>query len=102
MRLLCILVATGIMTAQVREGKVSRTGFDLHYRIYGHGSPLLVLSGGPGFDCDYMEPIARELSSAYEAILVELRGTGRSIPPSLDRKTVNLKLYLGDLEALRE
>jgi proline iminopeptidase len=63
---------------------------------------LLVLSGGPGFDCDYREPVARELSSANSAILVELRGTGRSRPPRIDRETVNLKLYLADLEALRE
>jgi len=90
------------MAAQVREGKLARDGFDLHYRVYGGGAPLLVLSGGPGFDCDYMEPVARELSSANAAILVELRGTGRSRPARIDRETVNLQLYLADLEALRE
>jgi proline iminopeptidase len=90
------------MAADGQEGKVAREGFDLHFRVYGHGAPLLILSGGPGFDCDYMEPVARELSSANAAILVELRGTGRSMPPKIDRETVNLKLYLADLEALRE
>jgi proline iminopeptidase len=85
-----------------REGKVARPGFDLHYRLYGQGRPLLLLSGGPGFDCDYLEPVARELASSNLAILVELRGTGRSRPPEINRQTVNLKLYLGDLEALRE
>jgi len=88
--------------ADSREGKVRRAGFDLHYRVYGQGKPLLVLSGGPGFDCDYMEPVARELSSSNLTILVELRGTGRSRPPQVNRQTVNLKLYLADLEALRE
>ena len=85
-----------------REAKVARPGFDLHYRLYGEGKPLLVLSGGPGFDCDYLEPVARELASSNLAILVELRGTGRSRPPEINRQTVNLKLYLADLEALRE
>jgi proline iminopeptidase len=85
-----------------REGKVARPGFDLHYRLYGQERPLLLLSGGPGFDCDYLEPVARELASSNLTILVELRGTGRSRPPEINRQTVNLKVYLGDLEALRE
>ena len=90
------------LSAEAREGKLPREGFDLRYRIYGHGSPLLVLSGGPGFDSDYMEPVAAELASDNETILVDLRGTGRSRPPQINRDTVNLKLYLADLEALRE
>jgi len=84
------------------EGKVARPGFDLHYRLFGQGKPLLVLSGGPGFDCDYLEPVARELAASNLTILVELRGTGRSRPPEINAQTVNLKLYLADLEALRE
>jgi proline iminopeptidase len=91
-----------VVAAQVREGKLDRGGFDLHYRVYGGGAPVLVLSGGPGFDCDYLEPVARELSSSHSAILVELRGTGRSRPPAIGRETVNLKLYVADLEALRQ
>lgn len=47
-----LLLRGDVMAAQVREGKLDRGGFDLHYRIYGSGTPLLVLSGGPGFDCD--------------------------------------------------
>ena len=84
------------------EGKIARPGFDLHYRLFGQGKPLLVLSGGPGFDCDYLEPVARELAASNLTILVELRGTGRSRPPEINAQTVNLKLYLADLEALRE
>jgi proline iminopeptidase len=84
------------------EGKIARAGFDLHYRLFGQGKPLLVLSGGPGFDCEYMEPVARELASSNLTILVELRGTGRSRPPEINAQTINLKLYLADLEALRE
>jgi proline iminopeptidase len=98
-----LVLGVNVMAVEVREGKTERAGFDLHYRVYGNGTPVLVLSGGPGFDCDYMEPVARELaSSSNSTVLVELRGTGRSRPPRVDRETVNLKLYLADLEALRE
>ena len=99
---IALLLAVDAVPAQVREGTLERAGFDLHYRTYGHGAPVLVLSGGPGFDCDYLEPVARGLSSSNAAILVELRGTGRSRPLKVDRETGNLKLYLADLEALRQ
>lgn len=85
-----------------REGKIARPGFDLYYRLFGEGKPLVVLSGGPGFDCDYLKPVARELASSHLTILAELRGTGRSRPPEINRQTVNLELCLADLEALRE
>jgi proline iminopeptidase len=103
------LVALGLFlmnhfawAADPSEGTIARSGFDLHYRLFGQGKPLLLLSGGPGFDCDYVEPVARELASSNLTILVELRGTGRSRPPEINPQTVNLKLYLADLEALRE
>jgi proline iminopeptidase len=70
--------------------------------VYGAGTPLLILSGGPGFDCDYMDPVAREFGKTYRAVLVDLRGTGRSLPPTINHETVNLKLTLADLEAIRQ
>jgi len=85
----------------VTEGRVARDGFGLQYRSSGEGAPVLTLSGGPGIDADYLEPVAEEMARSHRTILVELRGTGRSIPPRIDRSTVNLKLYLEDLEALR-
>jgi proline iminopeptidase len=87
--------------AQAGEAKLSREGFDLWYRTYGTGRPVLVLSGGPGLDCDYMEPVAQELARKTQAVLVELRGTGRSRPPVIDAQTVSVKACLADLEALR-
>jgi len=99
-----LLLALGLTTLaqETREGKVPREGFDVRYRVYGTGAPLLILSGGPGFDCDYMEPVAREFGKTYRAVLVDLRGTGRSMPPAINHDTVNLKLTLGDLDGIRE
>jgi proline iminopeptidase len=87
--------------AQAAEAKIPREGFDLWYRTYGTGRPVLALSGGPGLDCDYMEPVAQELAKKNQAILVELRGTGRSRPPVVNAGTVSVKTCLADLEALR-
>jgi len=100
--LVAAIALTMSLTAQPpREGKVARDGFDLHYRVYGSETPVVILSGGPGFDCDYMEPVARELAKDHQSVLVELRGTGRSLPPKINPETINVKLTLEDLEAIR-
>ena len=93
---------TFVAAAQdAHEGKVPRDGFDLYYRNYGAGAPVVVLSGGPGIDCDYMLPIVGQLAKTHQAFLIELRGTGRSLPKVINTDTVNLKTYLSDLEAVR-
>ncbi len=96
-----IAITLGAPAQEARQEKVRRDGFDLYYRIYGSGPPVAILSGGPGFDCDYMLPVAREVSKTNRAILVELRGTGRSIPSAINAQTVNLKEQIADLEAVR-
>ena len=80
---------------------IRRDGFDLYYRSLGTGEPILLLSGGPGDNCDYLFPLAERMSKYAHVILLEQRGTGRSMPPNLDKTTINLKLYLQDYEALR-
>ena len=83
------------------EGTVQRDGFALHYKTIGSGVPLLLLSGGPGFEVDYMKGIAQELGSSYKCILLEQRGTGRSQPPNLTAAQMTLKLFVEDVEAVR-
>jgi proline iminopeptidase len=85
----------------LQEGQVAREGFMLHYKSLGTGKPLLVLSGGPGFDVDYMTPVAQDLSHWYRVVLLEQRGTGRSQPHPLSSENLNLKLLVEDIEALR-
>lgn len=83
------------------EGSVPREGFTLHYRTMGSGTPLLLLSGGPGFEVDYMSGIAAALGSSYKCILLEQRGTGRSQPQNPTPAQMTLKLFVEDIEALR-
>jgi proline iminopeptidase len=86
---------------QFQTEKIPRSGFDLYYRSLGTGEPVLILSGGPGDDCDYMLPVASDVAKYAHAILLEQRGTGRSLPPRIDKRTINLALSLEDFEALR-
>ncbi len=86
---------------QFKTEKVPRDGFDLYYRSLGAGEPVLILSGGPGDDCDYLLPVASDIAKYDHAILLEQRGTGRSLLPRVDKSTMNLAHSLEDFEALR-
>jgi proline iminopeptidase len=85
------------------DGKVTRDGTDLFYRIVGptSGDYVLVLSGGPGEDIHSMQGVADELGKKYRCIMWEQRGTGRSKLPRYDSSTINLNAYMEDIEALR-
>jgi proline iminopeptidase len=85
------------------EGKVTRDGVDLFYRVVGpaSGDYVLILSGGPGEDIHSMQGVADELGKQHRCIMWEQRGTGRSKLASYDSSTINLNAYMEDIEALR-
>jgi len=75
-------------------------GVNLFVRIEGNGSPTLVLPGGPGYSCDYLEPFLSDLDSANQMIYLDPRGCGRS-----DRfrnpAMYTLDNMVADIESLR-
>jgi proline iminopeptidase len=101
--IVCLLNLSGAASADVVDGKITRDGIDLFYKIVGpaSGDYVLVLSGGPGEDIHSMEGIADELGRKYRCIMWEQRGTGRSKLPRYDSSTINLNAYMEDIEALR-
>src|SRR5246127_5554235 len=107
----CMLNVCGALWADIAaaqqnfvDGKVTRDGVDLFYKIVGpaSGDYVLVLSGGPGEDIHSMQGIADELGKKYRCIMWEQRGTGRSKLPRYDASTINLNAYMEDIEALRK
>jgi proline iminopeptidase len=84
-----------------REGVVQTEDLDLHYQIFGDGFPILFLAGGPGSESTYMLPIVRELEKAYQVILLDQRGTGKSRLEKVDASTITLAKYIADVETLR-
>ena len=89
----------GVALAQ--DGSFLSRGLQLHYRSVGAGNPVIILSGGPGFNVDYMLPVV-EAFPTFRAILLEQRGTGRSRPATLVPQDMTLSVAVDDLEALRE
>lgn len=69
----------------------------IRFHLYGKGEPVFVLSGGPGNDCHQEEDVAIKIGEKYQAILLEQRGTGLSIPTELNKHTINLDAYIKDI-----
>jgi len=101
LRFALILFATLSAQAQQHTASFQNAGLTLHYTIEGTGTPVVILSGGPGMDAAYMQPVADILARHHTAILLDQRGTTGSMPPTIDATTVTPALYLSDLEALR-
>ncbi len=82
--------------------KVNSNDLDIHYRIFGEGSPLLILGGGPGDNSDRYLSLCELLSPDFQCILVDQRGSGKSIPTVYDSTTISVALTLSDFETLRK
>lgn len=80
---------------------LARDGLTLHYKVSGAGDPILLLSGGPGFQAAYMSGLVDLLDDTHTVILLEQRGTGRSTPATYAPSTVSIPLMIEDMEALR-
>ena len=90
-----------LAAAAQQTASFQNAGLTLHYTIAGKGTPVVILSGGPGMDAAYMQPVADIIATHNTAILLDQRGTTGSMPATLDATTISPELYLSDLEALR-
>jgi proline iminopeptidase len=99
--IMAALAVSALAQDTAREAKIQRPGFDFWYRTLGYGAPVVILSGGPGMDCDYMTPVSAEIAKKRLAILPELAGTGRSRGASITSETAGLAANVAALDALR-
>ena len=101
-RTLPLLLSLLTLAASAQQtASFQNAGLTLHYTIAGKGTPVVILSGGPGMDAAYMQPVADVIATHNTAILLDQRGTTGSMPATLDATTISPELYLSDLEALR-
>lgn len=101
--LLLIMVIDGFAQSTYKEGKLEKQDVTLFYKTYGSkGEYVILLAGGPGSSVDYMKPVSDSLSPYYRCIMLEQRGTGRSLLKKYDSNTVRMDMYVEDIEALRK
>ncbi|MEV1239986.1 alpha/beta fold hydrolase [Nonomuraea sp. NPDC050022] len=75
-------------------------GTTLAYHVFGAGTPLICLPGGPMQDADYLGELGG-LSAHRQLIMVDPRGTGRSATPE-DATSYRCDRLVDDVEALRQ
>ena len=64
-----------------------------YYKIFGKGSPILIINGGPGMNSNGFEPLAKILAEKHQTIVYDQRGTGKSTLKELNAKTVSMKFF---------
>jgi proline iminopeptidase len=73
-----------------------------YYKIFGKGTPILIINGGPGMNSNGFEPMAKILAEKHQTIIYDQRGTGKSALKELNTKTITMKLMTEDIESLRK
>ncbi|MHC4243437.1 MAG: hypothetical protein ACYSU4_13605, partial [Planctomycetota bacterium] len=85
-------------TKHIEEGLIRVNKAQLYYKAMGHGEPIIVIHGGPGFDHIHMLPFG-ELASDYKVIFYDQRATGNSTG-SVDSNSITVDNFVEDLEGL--
>jgi proline iminopeptidase len=99
---LFLVLSMTINNSQAQYQKVTSHGLDIYYRVFGTGSPILIIGGGPGDVSDRVLGVAEGLAGSYQCILVDQRGTGKSSPAVYDSTTISVALTIDDFEAIRK
>ncbi|MHB2028835.1 MAG: proline iminopeptidase-family hydrolase [Acidimicrobiales bacterium] len=92
-----------MIDTQEDEGFIPFGEYATWYRVVGDLrstlTPLVVLHGGPGCSCDYLENLSQLASSGRRVIFYDQVGGGRSTHlPEADPLMWNVELFLAELE----
>lgn len=74
---------------------------DLYVQEFGSGEPVILLAGGP-LNASYMKSVWENLSIKYRCIVLDQRGTGKSLLAQIDSSSLSMTNYIKDLEVLRK
>lgn len=83
------------------EGFVDLVDGRIHYYWQGEGPLVLIINGGPGFNCEGFMTLAGDISEmGYRTVIYDQRGTGLSTHAG--KESITLDHMIEDLEHLRE
>jgi len=85
-----------------KDGFAESNGVKIYYRVFGTGTPILIINGGPGLNSDGFVELAKTLSGHNETIIYDQRGTGKSVMHEIDASTITMQLMIDDMENLRK
>lgn len=83
------------------EGFVDANGVLIYYKTLGHGTPLMIVHGGPGASHDYLLPYLLPLARSNRLVFIDERGSGRS-EKLQDATQYTVENMVEDVEAVRQ
>lgn len=100
--LIFFLLIYNVISAQEILSFKTSDGESLFYTKTGKGPIIIFLAGGPGLSVNSIQTWADTLSTKFECILFDQRGTGFSTNVRLDSTTINLERATKDIDELRK
>jgi len=79
---------------------ISLDGTQIFYEDIGKGETIVLLSGGPGLNSNYLKDLYTVLQNKYRCIILHQRGTGNSLLKEVNKETVNVSRYIEDINGL--
>lgn len=74
----------------------------IFYRVFGSGSPLLIINGGHGLDSqEFAKPAQYLAQNGFQVIIFDRRGLGQSTLDNIEESTITMDAFLMDIENLR-
>lgn len=97
-----IFVLIFLISGSCKSQPVNNAPILPHYREFGSGKPVLVINGGPGMNSEGFASLATLISTKYKAIIFDQRGTGKSLPDTVNESTITMDAMVEDMELLRK
>jgi len=73
----------------------------IHLKVYGSGTPVLIINGGPGMNSNGFQSLASIIGQSKMAIIYDQRGTGQSNLTNIDERTIDIDSMVNDIEIIR-
>jgi proline iminopeptidase len=100
--LICLTLLNFLALGQKVNSFTTNDGEILYFTSVGNGPKVILLTGGPGYGVSGLKHWADSLSSDFESISFDQRGTGLSSNVKFDSTKINLEKAVQDLDDLRK
>jgi len=90
-----------IIVFATQEGFVDSHGALIYYMSVGHGTPLVIVHGGPGATHDYFLPYLLPLMRTNRLVFIDERGSGKSSKLE-DTRQYTISSMVEDIETVRQ
>lgn len=87
---------------EIQYSTITRDDVDIYYRIIGTGEPLLIIGGGPGDNSNRYLSLCTLLADSVSCILVDQRGTGKTIINDKSKNKITVAETIDDFEVIRK